>query len=60
MSLFERGKPEFPEKYVREQGRDVTTNSTQIWCIEFKSWLHWWEASAVTIAPPFLELPRDR
>ena len=60
MLVFEREKPEYPEKYVREQGRDVTTNSIQIWCSGFKSGLHWWEASAVTTAPTFPLLPRDR
>ena len=27
----ERGKPEYPEKNLSEQGREPTTNSTQIW-----------------------------
>ena len=27
----ERGKPEFPEKNLLEQGREPTTNSTHIW-----------------------------
>ena len=32
MLVFEeRGKPEYPEKNFSEQGREPTTNSTQIW-----------------------------
>ena len=32
MLVFEeRGKPEYPEKNLSEQGREPTTNSTQIW-----------------------------
>ena len=27
----ERGKPEYPEKNLSEQGREATTNSTHIW-----------------------------
>ena len=27
----ERGKPEYPEKNLSEQGREPTTNSTHIW-----------------------------
>ena len=27
----ERGKPEYPDKNLSEQGREPTTNSTQIW-----------------------------
>ena len=27
----ERGKPEYPEKNLSEQGREPTTNSTRIW-----------------------------
>ena len=29
--LKERGKPEYPEKNLSEQGREPTTNSTHIW-----------------------------
>ena len=33
MLVFEeRGKPEYPEKNLSEQGREPTTNSTHIWC----------------------------
>ena len=32
MLVFEeRGKPEYPEKNLLEQGREPTTNSTHIW-----------------------------
>ena len=29
--VFRRGKPEYPEKNLSEQGREPTTNSTHIW-----------------------------
>ena len=29
--LKRRGKPEYPEKNLSEQGREPTTNSTHIW-----------------------------
>ena len=33
MLVFEeRGKPEYPEKNLSEQGREPTTNATHIWC----------------------------
>ena len=33
MLVFEeRGKPEYPEKNLSEQGREPITNSTHIWC----------------------------
>ena len=33
MLVFEeRGKPEYPEKNLLEQGREPTTNLTHIWC----------------------------
>ena len=32
MLVFEeRGKPEYPEKNLSEQGREPTTNSTHVW-----------------------------
>ena len=32
MSVFkEKGKPEYPEKNLSEQGREPTTNSTHLW-----------------------------
>jgi len=36
----ERGKPEYPEKNLSEQGREPGP--------------HWWEASALTTTPPLL------
>jgi len=38
----EKGKPEYPEKNLLEQGRQPTTNNQPI--------THWWEASALTTA----------
>ena len=31
LAFEERGKPEYPEKNLSEQGREPTTNSTHIW-----------------------------
>ena len=56
-SVFkERGKPKYPAKNLSEQGREPTTNSTHIWRRrqEFELGPHWWEASALTTAPPLL------
>ena len=54
MLVFEeRGKPEYPEKNLSEQGREPTTNSTHIRCW-FAPGPHWWEASALTTASPLL------
>ena len=50
----ERGKPEYPEKNLLEQGREPTTNSTHILTPGFELGPHWWEASALTTAPPLL------
>ena len=50
----ERGKPEYPEKNLSEQGREPTTNSTHISTPGFEPGPHWWEASALTTAPPLL------
>ena len=57
----ERGKPDymFLEKNLSEQGREPTTNSTHIWhqhmpVFELRS--HWWEKSALTTKPPFLQI----
>ena len=51
----ERGKPEYPEKNLSEQGREPTTNSTHKWRRRRELNLDpWWEASAFTIAPPLL------
>ena len=32
LDFEERGKPEYREKNLSEQGREPTTNSTNIWC----------------------------
>ena len=54
MLVFEeRGKPEYTEKNLSEQGREPTTNSTHIWR-RFEPGPHWWEASALNTAPPLL------
>ena len=52
----ERGKLEYPEKNLSEQGREPTTNSTHIWhwCRDLNVGPDWWEASAFTTAPPLL------
>ena len=52
----ERGKLEYPEKNLSEQGREPTTNSTHIMASMrgFKPGPHWWEASVLTTAPPLL------
>ena len=50
----ERGKPEYPEKNLSEQGREPTTNSTHISTPGFEPGPHWWEASALTTVPPLL------
>ena len=50
----ERGKPGNPEKNLSEQGREPTTNSTHISTPGFEPGPHWWEASALTTAPPLL------
>ena len=31
LAFEERGKPEYPEENLSEQGREPTTNSTHIW-----------------------------
>ena len=63
MLVFEeRGKPEFPEKNLSEQGREPT-NSAHIWRrVRESNWpgTHWWKASALTTAPtlfPYDERP---
>ena len=52
----ERGKLYYPEKNLLEQGREPTTNSTHIMVLTpgFEPGPHWWEASALTAAPPLL------
>ena len=61
MLVFEeRGKPEYPEKILSEQGREPTTNSTHIIMTPGPGVEpgrpHWWEASALTTAPSLLPL----
>ena len=52
----EKGKSEYQEKNLSEKGREPTTNST----LHMKPspgiepGPHWWETSALTIAPPLL------
>ena len=42
MLVFEeRGKPEYSEKNLSEQGREPTTNSTHIYGVYVKVPLHW-------------------
>ena len=59
MLVFEeRGKTEYPEKNLSEQGREPITNSTHMVSTPgFEPGQHWWEASALTTAPPLLPLP---
>ena len=55
----ERGKPEYPKKNLSEEGREPTTNSTQIWHVRYsriRTGPHWWEASAVTTAADLLPM----
>ena len=46
----ERGKPEYPEKNLSEQGREPTTNC-HMPAPGFEPGLHWWEVSVLTTAP---------
>jgi len=48
----ERGKPEYPQKNLAQQGREPTTNSTHMPAPGFAPGPHWWEASVLTTAPP--------
>ena len=44
-----------PGEKPSEQGREPTTNSTHIWYrAGIEPGPHWWEASALTTAPPVL------
>ena len=58
MLVFEeRRKPEYHEKNLSEQWREPTTNSTHMYMVStpgFEPGPHWWEASALTTAPPLL------
>jgi len=48
----ERGKLEYPEKNLSQQGREPTTNSTHMPAPGLEPGPHWWEASVLTTAPP--------
>ena len=58
MLVFEeRGKPEYPEKNLSEQRRERTNNKLNPHMAStprFEPGQHWWEASALTTAPPLL------
>ena len=59
MLVFEeRGKPEFLEKNLSEQGREPKQkiNPHMASTLGFEPGLHWWKASALTTAPPLLPL----
>ena len=59
MAFEERGKPEYPEKNLSEQGRETATTSTHIIMAStqgFEPGPHWWEASALTTVPPLLQV----
>ena len=61
MLVFEEsGKPEYPEKNFSEQRREPTTNSTTMPSTPgFEPW-RWWDASALTTAPPLLPFLHHR
>ena len=48
----ERGKPEYPEENLSQQGGEPTTNSTHMPAPGFEPGPHWWEANVLTTAPP--------
>ena len=58
----ERGKAEYPEKNLSEQGREPTTNSPSHMASTpgFEPGPHWWGASALTIALPLLPKEKKR
>ena len=57
MLVFEeRGKLEYPEKNLSEQGRENKLNPHMVSTPGFEPGPHWWEASALTTAPPLLPL----
>ena len=51
---MKRGKPEYPEKKLSEQGREPTTNSTHIYGVDAR--IRKGEESALTAAPPVLSI----
>jgi len=54
MLVFEeKGKPEYPEKNLSEQGREPTTNSTHMTPgPEVKPVPHWWDRSLSPLCLP--------
>ena len=58
--FLRRGEvPEYAKKNLSEEGREPTTNSTQIWHVRYsriRTGPHWWEASAVTTASDLLPM----
>ena len=61
MLVFEeRGKPEYPEKILSEQGENQQqTQPTYDAGCGNRTRPHWWEASALTTTPPLLPLVKD-
>ena len=51
--ILARGKPEYPEKNLSEEGREPTTIFNPHMASDLTPGPHWREASALTIAPPF-------
>ena len=51
--ILARGKPEYPEKNLSEEGREPTTDFNPHMASDLTPGPHWREASAITIAPPF-------
>ena len=56
VGFWGEGKPEYPEKNLSEQGREPSTklNPHMASTPGVEPWPHWWEASALTTAPPLL------
>ena len=56
MLVFEeRGKPEYPEKtFVARERTNNKLNPNMASTPGFEPGPHWWEASALTAAPPLL------
>ena len=61
MFVFEeRGKPEYPEKNLSEQGKNQQQTYTyphMVLTPGVEPGPHWWEASALTTVPPLLPIP---
>ena len=62
MLVFEeRGKPEYPEKNLSEQGENQQqTQPTYDARSGIEPRPHWWEASTLTTAPPLLPLQHGK